>query len=991
MLGSFLPPVVFEITANAGQAIASFNKVNASLKLMEAQALKTGIAVSRLEKATVVATGFLKSFGLVAAAVGAVGVHEFMQLEKNMTLLGRAMANAGVNTAEYRKQVEQTLIAQERLGFDAADTAKAMSILVAATGNVTQSQKLLSVSMDLARFKGMGVEETARLMARATQGSARAFREFGITLDASKPKAEAAQEAIDKLAEKLKGTSEAYLKTFRGQMALLQVNIQNFAEAVGSILVPALNKMIAGFRVLFGWISQHKTVLIALTVTLTGALVAAIVLVTKKLWAQAAAWAAANWEIIAVVAAIGLLVAGFIKAWNASENVRKAIIYLGKGFINLGKWTAEVVGTIVNGFLLIVRGAANVQIALGKLTGDKEKVKTGKATLDWIDETNAKIKGLIQGFDKANEKWTALQFKKIDTSKFKLPDLAFKIPEFTNGMNDAADATDQLSQALVTARQKVKDFNDALGVTAKDLKLAWESLVGRDIAGAIQEGLLNPIDQLVVKAQKAVNSYQSASSDYQSALGKLTSAQNNYLASLEGTDIAAQAAAESALKVAEDTINNLNDIMGNALADLQKLQDDMINAIVDAYNKIGELEAERTAVLADAQEQRISLEKDYNAKVADIRKQYDRDVLNAQIDAAKRSAEIVKQSVDQLRGVYKNATYKNIGDIFSSLTFQGRYLKGGTTEKILAALGLQTSKAQTLADDAAKLAGLGFSQTFIEEVVAQGPDVGHQLASTIMNSTPASIKQMQDYWNALQSTSSHGVDAVARQLNSGITLATEELTAQLAQVKTDLNTTLQALQIDLQDNLLKAFGDYSDALDAINRKTAQQIAAIDTQIQSLYSKIQQLQNALDLLSTLNAPGTSGSGLSLTGAVEEYDGYIPPEIIDAVSKSTTDTEWAGFINFGDSLQAFADSLNGKGAPNTSSPTGTTTNTSGLDTSIYGPGKIPYAAAPTVTVVANTNASPNDIATAVGWTIRTSADVQYVTRGGTGGAIRSDLAL
>jgi hypothetical protein len=49
-----------------------------------------------------------------------------------------------------------------------------------------------------------------------------------------------------------------------------------------------------------------------------------------------------------------------------------------------------------------------------------------------------------------------------------------------------------------------------------------------------------------------------------------------------------------------------------------------------------------------------------------MQKDHDRAVAQAQSEAAKRAAEIVKQSVDQIRGVYRSATQKSIGDIFSS-------------------------------------------------------------------------------------------------------------------------------------------------------------------------------------------------------------------------------------------------------------------------------------------------------------------------------------
>ena len=202
------------------------------------------------------------------------------------------------------------------------------------------------------------------------------------------------------------------------------------------------------------------------------------------------------------------------------------------------------------------------------------------------------------------------------------------------------------------------------------------------------------------------------------------------------------------------------------------------------------------------------------------------------------------------------------GDIYDALTYQGRYIKGGTSQKILNALGLQAGKAQTLANDAATLAGLGFSQTFIEEVIGQGPDVGHALAQTIITSSPESITQMRLYWEQLQKVSTHGVDSVAQRLNSGITLATEELTAQLAQVSIDLNETLSQLSVELTDNLAQAWLDYSEALDKINKATAKQIADIDAQIAQLNARINQMTYALEQIGTITSPGTKATAPSL---------------------------------------------------------------------------------------------------------------------------------
>jgi hypothetical protein len=398
----------------------------------------------------------------------------------------------------------------------------------------------------------------------------------------------------------------------------------------------------------------------------------------------------------------------------------------------------------------------------------------------------------------------------------------------------------------------------------------------------------------------------------------------------------------------------------------------MINAIVDSYNEIRDLEKQRTEVLDSAQKERALLERNYLKDTGNLRKQYEKDVLNAQKDAAKRSAEIVKQSVDQLRGVFKTATARDIGDIFSGLTFGGLYAKGGNTNKILAALGLQTSKAKTLANDAATLAGLGFSQTFIEEVVAQGPDVGHQLAQTIINSSPESIKQMRAYWEELQNTSSHGVDALASRLNQGMILATEELTAQLAQVGIDLNAQLAEYYTNLTSELTDAFSAYSEALDNINSQTAKTIGEIDSQIAALQSRIAQLQYALGQIGTIGSPGTVGNAPSLTTPVlttpsDTASSDAAAELADAAAAAANAA--ADLLDYQNEqaerdLAAYLAKL-GMGSPTNS---GSVADWRRHESA-------------SVTINANTNATAQDIADSVAWAIRTSGDVQYRTPTGT----------
>jgi regulator of replication initiation timing len=452
---------------------------------------------------------------------------------------------------------------------------------------------------------------------------------------------------------------------------------------------------------------------------------------------------------------------------------------------------------------------------------------------------------------------------------------------------------------------------------------------------------------------------------------------------LKGTDKALIASADAALKRARANVEAVTGNIEGALDNIKELQNELISSIASAYREIDDLQRQRGKVIEDANKQEAKLTKDHLADLAEIRKDYDSKVAQAQKDAGKRTAEIVKQSVDQLRGIYRSATQKSIGDIFSGLTFEGKYLKGGTTTALINALGLQLNKANTLADDAAKLSGLGFTQTFIEQVVAQGPDVGHKLAQTIINSTPESVKQLQEYWLALEKQSQHGVDTVAEKLNSGITLATEELTAQLAQVSKDLNDQLAQYATELTTATAKAVAIYNEQLKQIRDETAATIAQIDAQISALYSKIAEMRAALAALANVQAPTT------ITSTYLPTQAEIAAKAVADLSKTKGLTNISAAVNnavsagagAGDVARAMADAL-----MKDKSATKALGGVAGVaSTARYTGQAIQYyqqqqAQGNNITVNAQTNASPLQIAAEVGWAVRTSSDVQYRTGSG-----------
>ena len=922
--------------------------------------------------------------GLAFAAFAAYGIKEMVKLEKSYTRLGQAMANAGLATEANLESTSKLMDSYGKLGIGADAAADAYTVLITATQDVDKSNKLLALSADLARARTMSMEDAARALTRAQAGNARIFTQFGIVLDAAKPKAEAIEEAMGKLEQRLSGQALAYTKTFAGQVAVLTENIDALAEQIGMRVLPVLNKFVGGLAKSGDWVRKNQEFVIALAAAITIALIPAVVSLTKKLVILAATILKSPIGRLAVL--VFAAAYAFVKAYNSSEGFRKGFAAVVKAVITGGEVIYRILTTVANGILVMQRAGINARIALGKLFGKDDWVKEGQAALKGIDDINAGFQEQINKFEDYRKAVDKAFGKKLSiTWDFKTP----KIPGFDNGVGGGvANDVKEVSDALINARQRAIDFKNAMIDTAKDIHAQWKYLVKRDVKDAIRFGLLDPVDQLVEQVGTLMSAYNKASSQFAGANATLIASQRAYENAVKGTDKALIASAESALKRAEDSVNTTMGLIGSSLEDLQKLQDDIINAIIGLYQKIDELKKERARVIEEANLQEAKLTKEHLKDLAKMQKDHDRAVGQAQSDAAKRAAEIVKQSVDQIRGVYRSATQKSIGDIFSTLTFEGKYLKGGTVEKLLGALGLQTSKAKTLADDAAKLSGLGFTQTFIEQVIAQGPDVGHELAQTILNSTPESIQQLQGYWLALEEQSQHGVDAIAKQMNSGIVLATEELTAQLAQVGKDLTETLAGMVAELAESTAVAVQEYKDALQEIRDATAKTVAQIDADINKYQGQITILEEAAATIATTPPPSTSVI-IPFVPADElpKPEPEQPPTATPKPTPTPTPTPKPApkpvtttakyVVKPGDTLSAIAK------ANDISLKKLLADNPKFTEVDKYKGGNMIWAGT-TVNIKATTNATSQSIASDVGWAIRTSSDVSYGPTGGGGGS-------
>jgi hypothetical protein len=381
---SEIPPLNVKIYFDASGITPGVAKATAGLEEISSRSKKVSTTFSSLK------TTMLGVFGgqLMTNAVMAVG-HE-LQAMKNETIalqassqrLSTALDGVGITSTKVQKEVWKSADAYYALGFQGSEAVSAMGTLVTATGDVTQATKLMAMSADLARYKHIDMESAARILARGTQGSAKAFKELGITLDTTIPKNQAIARAFDELNKKIGGQAQAYTKTFAGQMAILREKFDNIAQAIGQVVLPVLTRLVQYLGTAFTWISQNSTALkvfigivLALTVALKGfAIMEAII-------------AGINPFTYIVLGAMALAVA-FVYLWNRFKIFRDS---MAEGLATI----IQIVGYLVGAVGKLIRGMSylpGMKFLSGVADGfDKVAVSIGKAAKATNDLKNSKM------------------------------------------------------------------------------------------------------------------------------------------------------------------------------------------------------------------------------------------------------------------------------------------------------------------------------------------------------------------------------------------------------------------------------------------------------------------------------------------------------------------------------------------------------------------------------------------------------------------------
>jgi hypothetical protein len=259
--------------------------------------------------------------------------------------------------------------------------------------------------------------------------------------------------------------------------------------------------------------------------------------------------------------------------------------------------------------------------------------------------------------------------------------------------------------------------------------------------------------------------------------------------------------------------------------------------------------------------------------------------------AAQAQRDLIEQSQMRITDAFRAATQLRLSDLFTSettreLTTQVKKLTQNLTvsvsketEKtayksvtdIINGLRDRLTASKNLLANASKLAGLGFKQTFIEQVLETGTESGNALAGAILEASPETQSELKKLFGELEDVSETGAGSLAKSIYDKFGLATREMKAQSVAIQTELNDALEAENKILLTSLADAAYAFQTQIADIKTQFLLDIGEFDGAFAGLGNTIKQVLANLekllgagtsDIKAALTAPG---SGSVVAGA------------------------------------------------------------------------------------------------------------------------------
>jgi hypothetical protein len=192
------------------------------------------------------------AFAVAAAAAFAYGtklavdgVKAAIEDEQAQLRLAAALKTA-TGATEGQIQATEDYILKTSLATGVADEQlrPAFQRLAVSTKDVNEAQRLLNLSLDIAKGRGLDLETVANALGRAQDGNTTALGRLGLGLSKAELSTLSFTEVQQKLSDLYGGAASANAETFQGKIDRLKVGFDEAKESLGYALLPFVERFI---------------------------------------------------------------------------------------------------------------------------------------------------------------------------------------------------------------------------------------------------------------------------------------------------------------------------------------------------------------------------------------------------------------------------------------------------------------------------------------------------------------------------------------------------------------------------------------------------------------------------------------------------------------------------------------------------------------------------------------------------------------------------
>jgi hypothetical protein len=503
---------VVKILGNADGAITAFKNLaregQQSIEKVQSIGAGLGKAFDFVKKGAFVALGALTA--VAGAATGAV-IAAAKDQESQKLLEAQLIRSAGATTAMVSATEEFIEKAMMATGIADDDLRPAFGNLVRATGDLTKSQRLFNLALDISAATSRDLESVTLGLGRAANGQIGALTRLGIPLDEGAKKSKDFGAILKQLEGQFGGAAATAADTFSGRVKILKTSLGEVVESIGYLLLPVAEKLVAIFQT-----------------RLVPALKAAVDGFKEKGLTGALKY---------FLAALGPAGIGII---NTFESITLSVLTLGGQVQKLAAAIA-LAGVVLNpkgawdAYNKIVNLSANAA-ATASLNFDKLRAGVYQAGVT-ANLSGNKISGLIDQTDKIGSRV--------------LPKAKEATDDWSSSLDDVKNTAGGVAKTIDETKQNLEKYTSAL----KSSTSAQKSLTNAQKANKDAKAGLVKADADLLTAQenfnRAVSGYGADSAEAKAAQRDLSKAQRTVANAGFAVEEAVFAVRDAELKLAE--------------------------------------------------------------------------------------------------------------------------------------------------------------------------------------------------------------------------------------------------------------------------------------------------------------------------------------------------------------------------------------------------------------------------------------------------------